>query len=222
MKHIRRRALVLVLVMVAVHGTVLFGSAGRLDLPMFWAVLLVWLAAVVCTVLWCSTDLLSERMTPGPGAKEKWVRPALLVLYLGHLATAGLDVGRLHVSDTVPLPLQLAGLAGFAAILAFTLWAQHVNGFFSSVVRVQSARGQHVVTHGPYRWIRHPGYAGFLWTPICTGLALGSWMSLSFFPAIAAVFVIRTIIEDRALRAELDGYEAYARTVRRRLLPGVW
>ncbi len=222
MKHIHRRAMVLVLVMAAVHATVLFGSAGRLDLPMFWAVIGVWLVAVVCNVLWCSPELLHERMTPGPGAKEKWVRPALLALYLGHLAAAGLDVGRLHVSDTVPQPLRYAGLAGFAALLALTLWAQRVNGFFSTVVRVQSGRGQHVVTRGPYRWIRHPGYAGFLWTPICTGLALGSWMSLAFFPAIAAVFVIRTIIEDRALRAELDGYEAYARRVRRRLLPGVW
>ncbi len=37
-----------------------------------------------------------------------------------------------------------------------------------------------------------------------------------------ACFVIRTVLEDRTLQKELDGYEAYTKNVRYRLLPGLW
>jgi len=91
-----------------------------------------------------------------------------------------------------------------------------------SLVRIQTDRGHQVVSTGPYRWIRHPGYAGALLTYLATPLFLDSrW---AFIPALylAIVMVIRTSLEDRALQNELDGYRDYAGQVRYRLLPGVW
>ena len=96
------------------------------------------------------------------------------------------------------------------------------NRFFSGVVRIQTDRDHHVVSSGPYRWIRHPGYAGALLSYLATPLFLDSpW---AFLPTvfITIVLVIRTALEDRVLRAELEGYCAYAQRVRYRLLPGVW
>jgi protein-S-isoprenylcysteine O-methyltransferase Ste14 len=96
------------------------------------------------------------------------------------------------------------------------------NRFFSGMVRIQSERGHHVISSGPYRWMRHPGYAGAIWTYLATPLFLDSgW---AFIPAvfIVIVLVIRTVLEDRVLHVELKGYSEYADRVRYRLLPGIW
>ena len=96
------------------------------------------------------------------------------------------------------------------------------NRFFSGMVRIQTERDHQVVTSGPYRWIRHPGYAGALLAYWATPLFLDSiW---TFLPVvfITIVLVIRTALEDRFLQNELEGYRDYARRVRYRLLPGVW
>jgi protein-S-isoprenylcysteine O-methyltransferase Ste14 len=110
----------------------------------------------------------------------------------------------------------------FAAGLAFFIWAMHVNRFFSSVVRIQRERGHHVVTGGPYRWVRHPGYAGAIPAAMASGLALCSWLATAIGALGVPLLLWRTIVEDRTLRAELPGYRDYAQRVRWRLLPGIW
>jgi protein-S-isoprenylcysteine O-methyltransferase Ste14 len=111
------------------------------------------------------------------------------------------------------------------AILAGYAWASYAlleNRFFSGVVRIQSERGHHVVSSGPYRWMRHPGYAGALLAALATPVFLDSrW---AFLPAVllTAILVVRTALEDRVLHDELAGYREYAERVRYRLLPGVW
>jgi protein-S-isoprenylcysteine O-methyltransferase Ste14 len=74
----------------------------------------------------------------------------------------------------------------------------------------------------PYRWIRHPGYAGTLLTHLATPVFLDS--SWAFLPTafVTILFVIRTALEDRFLQDELEGYRDYAKQVHYRLLPGVW
>jgi protein-S-isoprenylcysteine O-methyltransferase Ste14 len=96
------------------------------------------------------------------------------------------------------------------------------NRFFSGMVRIQAERGHQVVSSGPYRWMRHPGYAGALVTYLATPVFLDSlW---AFLPVVflAVVLVVRTKLEDKTLRDQLEGYRDYARKVRYRLLPGVW
>ena len=96
------------------------------------------------------------------------------------------------------------------------------NRFFSGTVRIQTERGHHVVSSGPYRLVRHPGYAGGLLGYVLIPVLLDSlW---AFLPAglLATVMVIRTALEDRTLQAELSGYAEYAQKTRYRLVPGVW
>jgi protein-S-isoprenylcysteine O-methyltransferase Ste14 len=135
---------------------------------------------------------------------------------------AGLDVGRFHWSDRVPLAVQLLGLVALAAAMAVMTWAVAVNRFFSSAIRIQIDRGHHLVMAGPYRYVRHPAYACAPFLVVGGGLALGSWLAallglIAFLPLLR-----RTAQEDRTLREQLDGYAEYARKVRYRLLPGVW
>ena len=149
-----------------------------------------------------------------PGGKKP---PSALWLFSGvlflHWIIAGLDRGRFHWSDTVPLWLQVLGLVAVAGSYAFALWAMSVNRFFSSVVRLQSDRGQYVVTAGPYAVIRHPGYTAGIVIMLASGIALGSWLAAAFLVVTTLPFLLyRAITEDRFLQAELAGLSGLRRT----------
>ena len=200
----------------------LFGSAGTFGIAVFWIYLAILAAIFVASFLWLDPDLARDRMRPG-GKKP----PLALQLFSGvmvlHWIIAGLDRGRFHWSDTVPLWLQVLGLLALAGSYAFCIWAMHVNRFFSSVVRIQTDRGQHVVSTGPYAVIRHPGYLAGIVVMLASGIALGSWIAAAFLAITTLPFLLyRAITEDRILQAELPGYRDYAQRVRWRLIPGLW
>jgi protein-S-isoprenylcysteine O-methyltransferase Ste14 len=102
------------------------------------------------------------------------------------------------------------------------IWAFRVNAFLAEMVRIQNERGHTVCTTGPYRIVRHPMYVGVILTILCVPVLLGSLYALIPAGLIAALFVLRTALEDRTLQAELPGYADYAQTVRWKLVPGVW
>ena len=118
--------------------------------------------------------------------------------------------------------LQVAGTLLFVAGLALAEWAVVSNRFYSGVVRIQRDRGHVVVSTGPYRHIRHPGYVGGLLAMVGLPLLLGSWTMLIAATLPMGVSVLRTTREDRTLREELEGYEEYTGRVRYRLIPGLW
>ncbi len=128
----------------------LFGSAGRWDLPFFWGYVGVLLGYVlVAGVFVMDKDLREERLRPGAGGKDRHLRRVALPFLVAHWVVAGLDVGRLHFSDTIPPSAQIAGLIGLAAALGLATWAVGVNRFFSPVVRIQRERGHHLITAKP-------------------------------------------------------------------------
>ncbi len=97
-----------------VLGAILFGSAGRWDLPMYWAYLAVWAATMVIAMLVVDPSLIAERMRPGPGGADYATAIVLTPLMVAQFVVAGVDVGRYHFSDQVPLPVQLIGLLAMA------------------------------------------------------------------------------------------------------------
>lgn len=206
----------------AATGGVLFLAAGRWDVPIWWAYLAVMLVLSSTALLTMDAGLLRERLRPGPGGTDAVVIHAGKLLLLTHLLMAGADVGRFHRSTDVPFALQVGALAMFAVAMGLMVWAMAVNRFFSPLIRLQSDRGHTIVTTGPYRFVRHPGYTGACVGMLLSGVALGSW--LSTLPMILMVIIIirRVVLEDRFLQSELDGYRDYAGDVRFRLVPGVW
>jgi protein-S-isoprenylcysteine O-methyltransferase Ste14 len=206
----------------ALVGALLFGTAGRWDLPMFWAYLAVLCAVSVAGGILTDPGLVKERARPGPGGKFYATDLPIPLLWLALYAVAGLDVSRLHWSDNVPLAAQAVALAVTAIAFAFGVWATAVNRFFATAVRIQTDRGHHVITSGPYRFVRHPGYAAFPFIFVGSGMALGSWSAALVGVVMFLLLLPRVIDEDRTLRAELAGYSEYAQKVRYRLLPGVW
>jgi protein-S-isoprenylcysteine O-methyltransferase Ste14 len=217
----RLKKAALALIMPAVIAAIIFISAGRSDLPHVWAVLGI--LAVFSALMAASADpgMIRERLKPGPGNRDRLTRPVGTAMLLAHWVLAGLDVGRFHWSP-VPRDVQLAGVIGYAVAMAVVFWAVYTNPFYSSVVRVQTDRGHHPVVEGPYRFVRHPGYAGTMFGVFAGGLALGSWLAMVPLLVLGVLFVRRTLLEDRLLQQELAGYADYARRVRYRLLVGVF
>ena len=134
--------------------------------------------------------------------------------------TAGLDAA---FGWSPPFSLQAKAVALLVILAGHALasYALIENRFFSGVVRIQFDRGHRVVSTGPYRWMRHPGYLGAILAYLAAPAFLDS--ACAFLPAavIVAALVVRTRLEDRALQEELEGYREYAGQVRYRLVPGV-
>jgi protein-S-isoprenylcysteine O-methyltransferase Ste14 len=214
------------LAVLVVLGMLLFVPAGRLDWVEAWVFILVYGLLLSLYALWCLTkdpDLLQERGQVAPNVKgwDKAIMAAYSMLLLVTLIVSGLDASRFHWAP-VALPLEIAAWIGQVAAGALTLWAVVTNTYLSRLARIQTERGHKVVTSGPYRFMRHPMYSGIILLFLCIPLSLGSGWGLAPGIAIGLLFILRTSKEDRMLRQELDGYEAYTHQVRYRLLPGVW
>ena len=183
---------------------------------------MIFIAVFAAAFVLLDRGLLQERMRPGGKPTPLGLQLLNAVLLL-HWIIAGLDRGRLHWTDTVPVWLQALGLATVAAGYTLAFWAMLVNRFFSSVVRIQSDRGQHVIDRGPYALIRHPGYSAGILIVVASGVALGSWLASAFLIIAVLPFLLyRVVNEDRVLQSQLNGYADYARRVPWRLLPGLW
>ena len=155
---------------------------------------------------------------------KRWDKILAPLLGLGSiliLVVAGLDKYYAR-SPASSLTVNLIALFGIVLGYGFSAWALVENRFFSGSVRIQTERGHHVVTNGPYRIMRHPGYAGGLLGYIFISLLLDSLWSFVPVFLLMVVMVVRTALEDKTLQAELPGYKEYAQKTRYRILPGVW
>lgn len=194
-----------------------------------------WLYSILIVAIGIGSRVLAERKHPGLMAersklgKDQNVKPWDKILAplmavsttFPLLLVAGLD-HKFGWSPEFSLGLNILGFILIALGYSFATWAIVENRFFSSMVRIQMERGHVVCDSGPYKIVRHPGYAGNL-LPL-PGIAMALSSVFAIIPMIAAIVIIliRTTLEDRTLREELTGYEEYASRVRYRLIPGVY
>lgn len=212
--------------LLVVFGAILFGAAGHWDWGRGWAYVLAVLVLEIITLGLLASrapETLNQRgaFHRGVPAFDRVFLVLWLVLALLTPAVAGLDARRFGWSH-LSLAWLAVGLAVLVLASALAAWAMLENPHFEQLVRIQEERRHRVVTTGPYRFVRHPGYLGAILGALASPLVLGS--AWTFVPAglVAALFVARTYLEDRTLRRELNGYEAYAERTRFRLLPPLW
>jgi len=207
---------------------VLMACAGDFGWWQAWVYSLVVFAAGVGGRIWSELQhpgLMAERVKFGKSDVKRWdkILSPLMSFSVGFpmVIVAGLD-HRFSWTTLFALWVNLVGLLLVGLGYAVAIWAMIVNSFFSTVVRIQKERGHVVCVTGPYRIIRHPGYAGNLLALFGIVMALDSLWAL--IPAIAALVIvlIRTTLEDQTLRAELPGYREYTCRVRYRLFPGIY
>jgi len=228
LKFIARRVVQNILVLVSL-GVLFFIIAGTISVWGFWLYVATVLVYQIISLLIIVprhpeyVELANVRKAEHTDVK-KWDRTVVMVImgatYLMYVLAA-LDVGRLHLSE-LPIPLTVVGIVAYVVGSALNQWAMLHNPHFERAVRIQTDRNHAVMTSGPYRYVRHPGYLGSVISFVSLPLIVGSGIALVGSVLCMAGMVVRTYLEDKTLRQELDGYAAYAQTVRYRLLPYVW
>jgi protein-S-isoprenylcysteine O-methyltransferase Ste14 len=221
-----RKRLVQIGFLVLIQAAILFVAVWKWNWWNAWAYLgeyLAFLAFNAAILLPGHKELVEERSQIGEGAKG-WDKIIGLVTGTGGFAIlilAGLDE-RFGWAGTIPLWVQITGLVLLGLSYPLFTWAMVSNKYFSTIVRIQKDRGHTVQTGGPYRFVRHPGYASLLISYMMLPIALGSiWACIPLLLLVANLF-LRTALEDRTLQNELDGYKEYVGRVRYRLIPGIW
>jgi protein-S-isoprenylcysteine O-methyltransferase Ste14 len=221
-----RKRLVQIGFLVLIQAIILFASAWKWNWWNAWAYMgeyLLFLVFNLFVLLPYHKDLVEERSQIGEGAKG-WDKVIGAIGAFGGLfilILAGLDE-RFGWAGSIPLWVQIAAFVLLGLSYPLFTWAMVSNKFFSTIVRIQKDRGHTVQTGGPYRFVRHPGYASMTLSYLFLPIALGSlWACIPMLLLVANLF-LRTALEDRTLLNELDGYKEYATSVRYRLIPGVW
>jgi protein-S-isoprenylcysteine O-methyltransferase Ste14 len=215
------------LIWVVAMGALLFVPAGTLHWRSAWVFLATnAILGLAGGLRLARTDpaLLAERMRPimqsGQPPADKKFMPVFGFAALAWFVAIGL--GRRYHASQLPPALQALGWAMILLSSGFMMWVMHENSFAAPVVKVQTERGHRVISTGPYAVVRHPMYSGIVLFFVGAALLLGSWWGVAMSPLFAALFAVRTGIEERALIDGLPGYAEYTARVRYRLVPGLW
>jgi protein-S-isoprenylcysteine O-methyltransferase Ste14 len=208
-----------------VLGLLVFIPADTLAYWQGWAFILVFTVTTNAIGLWLALNdpaLLERRLKVGPQAETRPAQKVLITIafavFLALPVLSALDhrLGWSHV----PQWLSVLGNGLVALGLLIDLAVFRENSFGGSTI--EKMEGQRVITSGPYALVRHPMYVGVLVMLAGVPLALGSYWGLLLVLVAPPILVLRILDEENMLRRELAGYEAYARRVRWRLVPGVW
>jgi protein-S-isoprenylcysteine O-methyltransferase Ste14 len=206
-------------------GIVLFIPAGTLDYWQAWVFIAVFIALSMATTMYWALRkpaVLRRRMRSGPLAETRTVQKFAMV---GVIATT-IAVSVVSALDhrfgwsQVPTAVVVLGdvLVAVGYVLAMAVVTQ--NEYAAATIIVESQ--QPVISTGLYGVVRHPMYAFATLIIFGMPLALDSYWGLLGVVAAVAVFALRIVDEEKALRGDLDGYPDYTEKVRYRLVPGIW
>ena len=206
----------------AVLAGIAFLCAGSVSLPTMRVYLVTFATMGLASTLTINPELAKERSQPGSEGTDPAVRHVASALFVATVAFGALDVGRLHSAYPSSRGVQMAAFGVFLAANALQIWAMAVNPFFSTALRLQVERGHQLVSNGPYRYVRHPGYLAMLLIVPSTAFALGSKLALLPAAIYEALILFRAGREDRYLLKNLPGYADYMQGAPYRLIPGIW
>jgi len=220
-----RKGLVSLAGLALAMGALIFVPAGTLDYWQAWLFLGCYFGASVVVSLWLMRNdpaLLERRMRGGPLAEgehnQKIITTITSIGFVALLVVPGLDrrFGWSHMPGVIAVVGDVLLLTGWWGILQVF----RANTYAAATIQV--AAGQTVISTGPYGVVRHPMYAAALLMLLGIPVALGSWWGVLVFAAIIPALAWRLLDEERVLVRGLDGYAAYKREVRWRMIPHIW
>ncbi len=212
-------------VVTLVIGLLLFVPAGTVHYWQACVYVSIYFTASFSILLYLARRdpaLLRRRMRGGPTAeKSKPQRAIMLLASLGFIAAMVVPAVD-HRFGWSRVPIYAVILGDILTSLWFCMMFLVFRENTFSAATIQIAEGQTVISTGPYAIVRHPMYAGGLFSFIGTPLALGSWWGLLALVVVLPALIWRLLDEERFLRGNLQGYTEYAERVRYRLIPGVF
>ena len=221
-KNVLKR-LIQVLFTLILQGTILFISAWTIKWYCAWIFLTLGIIILLINLFVIPVELMEERGKKKENVKkwDKILTSINIIPMLGIYIVSGLDY-RFGWSINPNILIHITGLVFyFLGSMLFT-WSMLSNKYFSTMVRIQIERGHKVAMGGPYKYIRHPGYVGFIVMVLATPLSLGTFYALLMSGIATILLIIRTSLEDKTLKNELDGYLKYSNKVKYKLIPFIW
>jgi len=204
-----------------------FLPAGTFHYWQAWVfIAIVYIPMVIFAAYFYQHDraLLERRMQRKEKVKEqKWIMRLVTIVTFGGLLIPGLDHRfgwTRQLTGGVPLWLEIPAQVLVATGYLMTMWVINVNRFAARTIQVE--QGQHVISTGPYRLVRHPMYSGAVLMWLAAAPALGSWVALPFCALLLPVMALRLLNEEKVLQKELPGYTEYCEKTRHHLIPYVW
>jgi protein-S-isoprenylcysteine O-methyltransferase Ste14 len=208
-------------------GAALFGTAGTMRYWEAWALLGVWFVPGIFGFYYFykhDPELVRRRMqSKEPVKEQRAIVKVAYVFFFAAFLVPGLDFRfgwTLEWAGGVPLWLKIVSLTMVLAGILLAYGVMDVNRYAARTVQVEAA--QKVISTGPYRWVRHPMYSGFVVMMLFAPLALGWYVALPFFALTIPVMMVRLLNEEKVLREQLTGYIEYCGTTLYRLVLYVW
>ncbi|MCW3975917.1 MAG: isoprenylcysteine carboxylmethyltransferase family protein [Candidatus Bathyarchaeota archaeon] len=208
-------------------AVILFVSAGRIDIPRAWiyiGMISIYYPIIMAIMYRINPELIIQRARGIRKDTKSWdkvLMPAAVLIVYIQLAIIGLDVGRFQWSN-LGIHFTVPGVILYIIAAFFGSWAVITNPHFEPTVRIQKERDHQVITKGPYKIVRHPGYLVTILFPISISFIIGSVIGLIPAAINILLIIIRTYLEDKTLINELDGYSEYAKKTKYRLFPRIW
>ncbi|NVM04281.1 MAG: isoprenylcysteine carboxylmethyltransferase family protein [Candidatus Helarchaeota archaeon] len=218
-----------IIIVFFIQGAIFFIAAWRIDIPLAWIFFGInFVYTVVSLIIQAkfNPELVNARGEAKEAIKtwDKILMPTFIIMCGVIFGVIGLDVGRFQWSNLgiYYIYFMVAGYVLYAIFGILINWAMLENEYFEESVRIQEDRGHQVVSTGPYKIVRHPGYLATILWAIAVPFILGSFYGLIPAGISIIILVIRTSLEDKTLHEELDGYSEYAKKTKYRLFPLIW
>lgn len=223
------RLLIQTVISFAIMAVILLGAAGDWSWPQGWTYMGEVLALSIASTVWLwfnDRALLEARLSSPFRKRDQRPRDRVIIalfvpVMLGWMVLIALDARR-FMWTSVPLAGQIAGAVLVGAGMVLVWETYRANTFATTQVRVQTERAQTVVDSGPYRYVRHPMYAGMVLYLLGTPLMLSSLWGLAVIPVMLVLLGLRTLGEEQVLKADLPGYTEYTSKTPWRIVPGIW
>ncbi|HNR65809.1 MAG TPA: isoprenylcysteine carboxylmethyltransferase family protein [Atribacterota bacterium] len=205
------------------QGSLLFISAGTLRWNWAWILLATEIIILLVNFVTLPGEVIKERGGEKENVKkwDKMLMSISVIPSLGIYITSGLDY-RFSWSPYFKSIINIISLIILLLSSILFTWSMVSNKFFSTMVRIQTERGHSIAVEGPYKYVRHPGYVGYILMILATPVALGSLYALIASFLVMIIFIVRTVMEDKTLMSELEGYKEYSHRVKYRLIPYLW
>lgn len=195
-----------------------------------WVVIVLWsIYGLVMTVYLLNNDpaLLEERLkfVPIHQDQKSWDKIIMMVFFvagIGLYLVPGFDVVRYSWSEPLPLWMRISAMVVHIPCFILLGWVMRENTYLSQVVKIDEKRDHHVITTGPYAFVRHPMYTIVMVLLFAVPIALGSRYALILAVILTLLLIIRSYLEDKTLYRELKGYAEYSEKTPYRLIPKVW